>query len=94
MKVTDKVHDVIGSDWAYRKNSKLRAVFDFLKDEKPHPLYCIARKWYPDPLSPVNLAGLDLRRTASAIRTIRNDPNGYKVFYCHHAKTYRMVKFC
>lgn len=73
----------------YRTGSKLHAVFNFIADGTTHTLEEITDAAYFPGAS--RRSPLRRRRTASALRTIRQCP-GVFVGFNESAKTYRLVR--
>lgn len=74
----------ISTENPFQLDSKLHAVFNFMKDGEQHALSDITKAAYPGWV----VSG-DERRTASALRTIRATP-GLDVGYGKFSKTYQM----
>ncbi len=71
----------------YRTGSKLHTIFNFIADGETHTLDAIAdAAYYPG----AGRLPLNRRRTASALRTIRQRPGVY-VDFCETTKTYRLI---
>ncbi len=80
----------------YRVDSKLYNIFEFMKDGAWYSLLDITYAAYcPDPLA--GAVVLYRRRTASALRTIRNQPGNtgfpFEVEFSKHRQSYRLFPF-
>lgn len=75
----------------YRSGSQLAEIFSFLQTGHPRTLQRIGTSLGSSVIFPGALR-LRNKRIASALRTIRNQPNGVDIVYNKAAKTYLMVE--